>query len=66
MHLSLDLGGPNGERVVYGGECQPHFRKGGYFGFTFWVVGSFGGLKKDQGAFSAMFHGSPPTGITIP
>jgi hypothetical protein len=59
MHLSLDLVRPNGERVVYGGECQPRLRNRDYAGFIFWVGGSFRNLKKDKGAFSAIFHGIP-------
>jgi hypothetical protein len=29
----LDLVRPNGERVVYGGECQPRLSNRDYFGF---------------------------------
>ena len=60
MQLSLDPVRPNRERIVYGRECQPHLRKGGHLGFDFWAGGPLRDLKKNQGAFSAMFHDSPP------
>ncbi len=59
MHLSLDLVGPNGERVVHGCKCQPRFRNRDCSGLIFRVVDFFGNLKKDQCPFSAMFHGIP-------
>ncbi len=57
MHLSLRLFGPQGERVVHGGEPQPRFGKRYDPGFTFWVVSSRRDLKKDYGVGSAVYHG---------
>jgi hypothetical protein len=51
MHLSLDLVRPNGERVVYSGECQPRFRERDHFGFPLWLRGSFRYLKENAERF---------------